>query len=74
MTFQEDVLEILEKLNKASDEKLAYRGEITTNSKGEAQFKIRAFSNETAKVVSACKEIYDGFVQLCKDKQIKIAG
>ena len=73
-TIQEDFAVILEELIKASKNASLYKGEITLNAKGEAQFKIRAYSNDPSKISPALKEIYDGLKQLCKDKQIKIAG
>lgn len=74
MTLQENVEDLFEKLNKASHDALDYRGEITTNAKGEASFKVRAFSNVPAEIVVATKEILEGFEKLCREKNIKIAG
>ena len=73
-TLQEDFAEIIEQLNKASKESLMYKGEITINSKGEAQFRARAYSNEPSKISPALEEILVSMRQLCRDKQIKIAG
>ena len=74
MTLAEDVAAVLEKLNKATAEGSDYRGEIVTNTKGEASFKIRVFSNSTQEIGVAAGQIYDEFVKLCRDKGIKIAG
>ena len=74
MSLHEDVVEIIAKLNKASNESLDYKGEITTNAKGEASFKVRVYSNVTSEIETAAGEILDGLKKVCKDKGIKIAG
>lgn len=72
--LKEDVEELIEKLNQMAKDSLDYRGEIITNAKGEAQFKVRVFSNVTSEVESATGEILDGLKKICKAKGIKIAG
>ena len=72
--LKEDVEELMEKLNRLSKDALDYRGEITTNSKGEASFKVRVFSNVTSEIEVAAGEILDGLKKICTDKRIKIAG
>jgi len=72
--LKEDVEELIEKLNQMSKDALDYRGEIITNAKGEAQFKVRVFSNVTSEIEVAAGEILDGLKNICTDKGIKIAG
>ena len=72
--LKEDVEELIEKLNQLSKDALDYRGEITTNAKGEASFKVRVFSNVTSEIKVAAGEILDGLYNICKAKGIKIAG
>ena len=74
MTLQEDVDELMQKLNKASNEALDFKGEIITNAKGEAQFKVRVYSNVASEIELVSKEILDGLHKICRDKGIKIAG
>lgn len=72
--LKEDVEELIEKLNRIAKDSLDYRGEITTNSKGEASFKVRVFSNVTSEIEVAAGEILDGLKNICIEKGIKIAG
>ena len=72
--LKEDVEELIEKLNQMSKDALDYRGEIITNAKGEAQFKVRVFSNVTSEIEVAAGEILDGLQNICTEKGIKIAG
>lgn len=74
MTLQEDVDELMQKLNKASNESLDFKGEIITNAKGEAQFKVRVYSNVASEIELVSKEILEGLYKICRDKGIKIAG
>ena len=72
--LKEDVEELIEKLNRASKYALDYRGEIITNAKGEASFKVRVFSNVASEIEVAAGEILDGLKKICTEKGIKIAG
>jgi len=74
MTLQEDVEELMLKLNKMANEKASLKGEITTNAKGEASFKVRVYSEVAAEIEEQGKEILQGLINICNDKNIKIAG
>ena len=72
--IKEDVEELIEKLNKLAGESLHYKGEITTNAKGEASFKVRVYSDNVNEIQTSSAKILDGLKQVCKEKDIKIAG
>lgn len=74
MTLQDDVEELMFKLNKMANERASLKGEITTNAKGEASFKIRVYSEVASEIEQQGKEILEGLQNICNDKGIKIAG
>jgi len=74
MTLEEDIAEIMFKLNKAANERASLKGEINTNAKGEASFKIRVYSELASEIELQGKEVYAALEKICTEKGIKIAG
>lgn len=74
MTLQDDIAEIMFKLNKAANERASLKGEIITNAKGEASFKIRVYSELSSEIELQGKAVYEALEKICTEKGIKIAG
>ena len=74
MVLQDDVEELIANLNKLANEKASLKGEITTNAKGEASFKVRVYSELASEIETQAGQILDGLEKVCNERSIPIAG
>jgi len=72
--FEEDIEELIKKLNQLGDERAKYKGKIWTNAKGEASFETRVLSDELQEVIDGSDKLVKGLVKICTDNSVPIAG
>lgn len=68
--LNEQLLEIIEKLSK---DQLPYRAEITTNSKGQAQIKARAYGESVEEIESKMSLIIASIKKVCRNANLTLA-
>ena len=68
--LNEQLLEIIEKLSK---DQLPYRAEITTNSKGQAQIKARAYGESVEEIESKMSLIITSIKKVCRNADLTLA-
>ncbi len=68
--LNEQLREIIEKLSK---DQLPYRAEITTNAKGQAQIKVRAYGETVEDIESKMSLIITSMKKVCSTADLKLA-
>jgi len=72
--FEDDIEQIIQKLNALGDEKSRYKAKIWTNAKGEASFEVRVLADTQEEIQIGCTNLIQGCIQTCKDNSVPVAG
>jgi len=72
--FEEDIEQIIQKLNALGDEKQRYKAKIHTNAKGEASFEVRVLADTQEEIQIGCTKLIETCLKVCKDNSVPVAG